>query len=101
MIDLSEKDGAVTFNVRVVPRASRSEIAGEYDGALRVRIAAPPVDCAANEELIKTLAWVLGVPRGSVEIVFGANSKNKKIRVRGVDGSIIEKLRACVSEAQP
>src|SRR2546428_154842 len=78
MIDWSEKDGAVTFNVRVVPRASRSEIVGEHDGALRVRIAAPPVDGAADEELIKTLARVLGVPRDSVEIVSDANSRLRK-----------------------
>jgi uncharacterized protein (TIGR00251 family) len=48
--------GTLIFNVLVVPRASRSEIVGEHNGALRVRIAAPPVDGAANEELIRTLA---------------------------------------------
>lgn len=55
MINYSEKDGTLTFNVRVVTRASRSEIVGEHDGALRVRIAAPPVEGAANEELVRLL----------------------------------------------
>ena len=44
MINLAEKDGAIIFNVRVVPRASKSEIVGELDGALKIRIASPPVD---------------------------------------------------------
>ncbi len=55
MINYSEKNGSLTFTVRVVPRASRSAIVGEHDGSLRVRIAAAPVDGAANEELIRTL----------------------------------------------
>ena len=66
MIDYSEKGGALTFKVRVVPRASRSEISGEHDGSLRIRIAAPPVDGAANEELVRLLARKLGVPRSAV-----------------------------------
>jgi uncharacterized protein (TIGR00251 family) len=92
MIDWSEKDGAVTFSVRVVPRASRSEIAGEHDGALRVRVAAPPVDGAANEKLVRTLAKALGVPRAAVEIVSGHQSRNKTVRISGVDRSRLERL---------
>jgi uncharacterized protein (TIGR00251 family) len=65
------QDGALTFAVRVVPRASRSEVAGEHDGALRVRVAAPPVDGAANEELIRTLARALRVPARDVRIMSG------------------------------
>lgn len=60
MIEHSEKDGRLSFKVRVIPRASRSEVIGEHDGALRVRIAASPVDGAANDELIrKTAAYGL------------------------------------------
>jgi uncharacterized protein (TIGR00251 family) len=92
VIACSEKDGYLSFSVRVVPRASRSEIAGEHSGALRVRIAAPPVDGAANEELIKTLARVLKTPRSAVEIVSGAQSKMKQVRVRGVKESAISAL---------
>ena len=71
MIDYSEKDGALTFKVQVVSRASRSAVVGEHNGALRVRIAAPPVDGAANEELIRTLARAFGVKRGAIEITSG------------------------------
>ncbi len=51
-----EEDGALCFDVRVVPRASKSGVAGEHGGALRVRVAAPPVEGAANDELVRTLA---------------------------------------------
>ena len=47
----TEKDGAVIFTVRVAPRASKTEIVGKFDGALKIRIASPPVDGAANAEL--------------------------------------------------
>jgi len=92
MIQFVEKDGAITVSVRVAPRASRSEIVGEHNGALRVRIAAPPVDGAANENLVHTLAKALGVPRGGVEIMSGHQSKNKTVRIRGIDRSRLERL---------
>ena len=85
MLRYTESDGAINFAVRVVPRASRSEIAGEHDGALRVRVAAPPVEGAANEELTRTLAHALKVPARAVEIVSGQHSKTKRVRVAGVD----------------
>ncbi|HWN09927.1 MAG TPA: DUF167 domain-containing protein [Pyrinomonadaceae bacterium] len=81
MISYSEKDDALTFKVRVVPRASRSEIVGEHDGALRVRLAAPPVEGAANEELVRTIAAAFSVSRSAVEILAGQTSKLKTIRV--------------------
>jgi len=83
MINYSEKNGSLAFSVRVVPRASRSAIVGEHDGALRVRIAAPPVDGAANEELVVTLAKAFKVPRGAVEITAGHSSKLKHVIVMG------------------
>src|SRR6266851_7242054 len=92
MIDYFERDGAISFTVRVVPRASRSEIVGEYDGALRVRIAAPPVEGAAKEELIRTLARALKVPRRTIVIASGHSSRNKTICINGVDQGMIKKL---------
>jgi uncharacterized protein (TIGR00251 family) len=86
------QDRGLTFAVRIVPRASRSEIAGEHDGALRVRVAAPPVDGAANRELIRTLAKIFKLPQNAVEIVSGANSKSKVVRVRGADAATLKKL---------
>jgi uncharacterized protein (TIGR00251 family) len=92
MVDYSEKDGALSFKVRVVPRASRSEISGEHDGALRVRIAAPPVDGAANEELVRTLAKAFEVSRSNIEIVAGHNSRSKQISIRGGDARRLTEL---------
>ena len=92
MIDSSEKDGHVTFRVRVVPRASRSQIVGELDGALRIRLAAPPVDGAANEELIRTLARSLGLPRAAVEIESGHSSRLKRVRIKGATQRDLAKL---------
>ncbi|MEW6207261.1 MAG: DUF167 domain-containing protein [Acidobacteriota bacterium] len=88
---MSEKDGAVIFRVRVQPRASKSEAAGEYAGALRLRLAAPPVDNKANEECRRFLARALDVPPSAVEIVSGLASRDKLIRVRGV---ALDRVRA-------
>jgi uncharacterized protein (TIGR00251 family) len=81
LINYTEKNGAIIFNVRVVPRASKSEIVGELDGALKVRIASPPVDGAANAELIKLLAKTFGVAKAQVEIIGGQTSKSKQIKI--------------------
>jgi uncharacterized protein (TIGR00251 family) len=83
MLRYTETEGALTFAVRVVPRASRSEIVGEHDGTLRVRVAAPPVEGAANVELVRLLARALGVPTRAVEIASGHASKTKLVRVAG------------------
>ena len=90
MIRFSEQNGAIVFTVRVVPRASKSEIVGALDGALKIRLAAPPVEGAANEELIKTLAKYFDVSKSAVEIASGATAKTKQIRIAGANA---EKLR--------
>jgi uncharacterized protein len=92
MIDCAEKEGALTFKVRVVPRASRSEIVGEHDGALRIRIAAPPVDGAANEELVRLLARAFGVTRSDIAITAGQTAKLKTVRVNRGQPSVLETL---------
>jgi uncharacterized protein len=92
VIDFKEHADSITFEVRVVPRASRTEIAGEHGGALRVRVAAPPVEGAANDELVRFFAKLFGVPRGDVEIVAGRASKNKVVRARGAGRAAIEGL---------
>ena len=84
MISIREEDGGIIFAVRVLPRSSRTEIAGEHEGALKVRLAAPPVDGAANAELIKLLAKKLGVAKSAIAIVSGETSKTKRLRIGGV-----------------
>lgn len=93
MIDIFEKDGSIVIMVRVVPRASKTEIAGEIGGAVKVRVASPPVDGAANAELIKLFAKTLGVAKSNVEIVSGHASKTKQIRITGVTA---ERLRNAI-----
>lgn len=92
MIVVTEKSDSVVFAVRVIPRASKSEIVGEYEGAVKVRLASPPVDGAANAELIKLLAKRLGVPRSSVEIVSGETSRTKQLRIYGVTAEAVQSL---------
>ncbi len=75
----------VTFKVRVVPRAGRNELAGVQGDAIRIRLAAPPVEGAANEACLAFLAEILGVPKGRVAIVSGAKSREKIIKVTGMD----------------
>jgi uncharacterized protein (TIGR00251 family) len=71
--------------VRVIPRAGRSEFAGLRDGALLVRLAAAPVDGAANDELIALVARALGVPKRDITIVSGERSRSKRLRVANID----------------
>ena len=75
-------DGAA-FNVRVIPRARRSGLAGTRGDALLVRLQSPPVDGAANDELIEVLARALQVPKRAVSIVAGDRSRQKRVKVRG------------------
>lgn len=81
MQPFTERDGNLYLTVRVVPRASRNEITGFHDGALRVRLTAPPVDGAANAELIKVLAKAFDVPPRDVSIIGGQTAKLKLIRI--------------------
>ena len=74
----------VVIEVRVIPRASKPGIAGTRDGALLVRLSAPPVEGAANEELIELVARAAGVPRRAVSIVSGDRGRNKRVAIRGV-----------------
>ena len=84
MLELNEKDGGVTIKVRVQPRASRTEIIGEHAGAIKMRVAAPPVDGKANEECRRYLAKLLKVSATSVEIISGDSSRDKVIRVSNI-----------------
>lgn len=74
-------DSKRIFNVRVIPRARRNEITVDENGALRVRTTAAPTDGAANAAVIKMLAEYFDVPKSSIEIVRGATSRDKVIRV--------------------
>ena len=90
MIPVSESDEGIVFQVRVVPRSSRSEVAGIQGDSLKVRLKAPPVEGRANEECIRFLAGLLGVKRDRVRIVSGLKSKTKTIAVSGLQKKDLE-----------
>jgi len=84
----------ITFDVRVIPRARRTECAGYRGDVLVVRVAAPPVDGAANEALIEFFSSSLHVPRRAVHILAGERGRQKRVAVEGVTG---EQIRALTS----
>jgi len=94
LIEYKLSEGKVIFKVYVVPRASRTELVGGYNGALRIRLAAPPVDGAANEELIQLLAKTFKVARSSVRIVRGQSARLKQVSIEGASGDVTKSLRA-------
>ena len=91
-MQITEKNGAVSFAVRVQPRASRDEIAGEWQDALKIRLTAPPVDDRANEALRRLLAARLKVPLSAVRITAGERSRTKRVEVRGVSAGAVRAL---------
>ena len=92
MLDIQEHADAAIFSVRVQPRASKEELAGELNGALKVRLQAPAVENRANDALIEFLAQLLKTPRSAVRILSGDRSRTKRIEIRGVTGQQIQAL---------
>ena len=83
-LHLTEQPGGVTLPVRAVPRAARNALDGVVEGALRVRLVAPPVEGAANKTLIAFLAATLGVPKRDIAVVTGERGRHKLIHVVGL-----------------
>jgi uncharacterized protein (TIGR00251 family) len=99
VIEITEREGVVTFLVRVQPRGSRDAIEGEHDGALKVRLTAPPVDGRANEALRRLLAERLCVAMAAVQIVAGEKSRTKRVSVAGVTKAQVVAIFGAVSES--
>ena len=79
------RDGAdLVLDVRVQPRASRSEVAGLHGERLRIRLQAPPVDGKANAALVEFVAGLFGIPRARVTIEHGLTGRDKRLRLQGV-----------------
>lgn len=85
MLETQERNGAVIFSVRVQPRASKDEVAGEMGGALKVRLRAPALEDRANEALVEFLAQLLKTSRSAVRILSGDRSRTKRIEISGVN----------------
>jgi uncharacterized protein (TIGR00251 family) len=92
MIAFREVAGAVQLAVRVTPRASRDAIEGEYRGALKVRVTAPPLDDRANQAVRSLLAGRLKVPLSAVKILSGEKSRNKRVQISGISRNQVLEL---------
>ncbi|MBN1283093.1 MAG: YggU family protein [Proteobacteria bacterium] len=92
ILKINERKDGVTIECRVSPRAGRSRVKGMRDGVLQVALAAPPVEGAANDEIIELLSKELGVPRSRISILRGARSRTKVVLIQGVDKSALSKL---------
>jgi uncharacterized protein (TIGR00251 family) len=83
----------VELSVRAIPRARKTAIAGERGGALVVRVAAPPVEGAANEALIDFFAKALRIPRRAVQILSGERGRHKRIAIAGVTAEDVRAIK--------
>lgn len=92
MIEIDERDGGVTFAVRVIPRGSRDAIEGAYGEALKVRLMAPALENRANDALRRLLAERLNVPLAAVRIVAGEKSRTKHISIAAMTRAHLMKV---------
>ena len=86
-LDLRDTAQGVTLRVRVQPRSSRNGLGGEREGALVVRLTAPPVEGRANQALARMLADALGVPPSAVQLVRGDSGRDKVVAIAGIDAA--------------
>lgn len=91
-IQEDREHGTISFTVRVQPRASREEIAGTVEGALKIRLCAPATENRANEALVEFLAGVLKTSKSAVRIRSGEQSRVKRIEVFGVTAKQVQDL---------
>jgi uncharacterized protein (TIGR00251 family) len=85
-------DGRITLTLHIQPGAKKTEFAGLHGDALKIRLAAPPVDGKANEALVKFVAEVLGLPKSAVNLKSGQTSRRKVLEVTGSDSQAIARL---------
>jgi uncharacterized protein (TIGR00251 family) len=88
----STRNGALVFDIQVVPRASRVAVGPAVGDRLRVAVPAPPVDGAANAAVIEALAAAFGVRRAAVGIVRGETGRRKTVRIEGASAAALEEL---------
>ena len=85
-------DGSLVVSLHIQPGAKKTEVAGLHGEALKIRLAAPPVDGKANAALVAFLAKTCGVPRSAVALVSGETSRSKRVRLQGIDAATLEAL---------
>jgi uncharacterized protein len=101
MLRITTRGSAACFDVHVVPRASRSAVVGLHSDCVKVALAAPPVDGAANAALLELFAKLLGCPQRNVVIVRGESSRKKTLAVEGMSAAALEaRLSALTTSAK-
>jgi len=88
-----QTDEGVEISLYIQPKASKTEIIGEHNGSLKIKIKAPPVDGQANAEVIEFLSKALGIPKRQVEFLKGDKSREKKVRILGLS---LEQVRSAL-----
>lgn len=87
-----QKDSLIILFIYVVPKSSRTEISGLYEDYLKIKLKAPPIDNAANEELVRFLANKLNIPKRNIEIISGHTQKRKTIAIAGINVQLVMSL---------
>ena len=87
-------DGRLTLTLHIQPGAKKTEVAGEHGDALKIRLAAPPVDGKANAALLAFIAERLGVPKSAVTLKSGPTSRRKVVEVEGASAEVVRLLAA-------
>ncbi|WP_054695713.1 DUF167 domain-containing protein [Syntrophomonas palmitatica] len=85
MLRITETGNTLKIEVKVQPRASRNQVVGEHDGALKIKLAAPPVEGEANRALLDFLADVLKLPKKNITLLKGDSSRHKLLEIYGMD----------------
>jgi len=84
-VNIQETEHGIRFEVRVLPRASKNEVIGEVEGAVKIKLTAAPLEGEANQALISFLAKISGVARKNVTIIKGETSRHKLVEITGID----------------
>jgi len=96
MLKLKEIEDGIKLEVKVQPRSSKNQIIGEYEGALKIKLTAAPVEGEANQALIKFLADLLSIPKRNIVLVKGESSRNKTVIVKGINKEkLLKKIGQC------
>jgi hypothetical protein len=88
-VDPFALSASARIDIYVQPRASKTMVVGLHDGAIKIRLAAPPVDGAANAALVEFIAKRLGIPRARVRIAGGETSRRKLVEIDGVEAALV------------
>ncbi len=92
MLNITEITGGLRLEIKVQPRSSKNQIAGEQEGALKIKLTAPPVEGEANQALINFLSACLKIPKRNITLLKGDTSRHKLVEIQGIDKDSLIKL---------